>query len=129
MIYKRSDFYADININTVEVYNESNTNFYTADKGSSLIRVYVTWNKKPLNLDRYNLNPQLNISLNNGVTFTDESITNIDRVNGIIDYEVPDKVIVHAGRINAKLFLKNDNQKVHVANFSFNIIDSGLREI
>ena len=129
MIYKRSDFYADININTVEVYNESNTNFYTADKGSSLIRVYVTWNKKPLNLDRYNLNPQLNISLSNGVTFTDESITNIDRVNGIIDYEVPDKVIVHAGRINAKLFLKNDNQKVHVANFSFNIIDSGLREI
>lgn len=129
MIYKRSDFYADININTVEVYNESNTNFYTADKGSSLIRVYVTWNKKPLNLDRYNLNPQLNISLDNGVTFTDESITNIDRVNGIIDYEVPDKVIVHAGRINAKLFLKNDNQKVHVANFSFNIIDSGLREI
>lgn len=128
MIYKRSEFYADINTNTVEVQNKSNT-FYTADKGTSLIRIYVTWNKETLNLDDYNLNPQLNISLNNGVTFTDESLTYVDRVNGIIDYEVPNKVIVHAGRINAKLFLKNDNQKVHVANFSFNILESGLNEI
>lgn len=128
MIYKRSDFYADINTNTVEVQNKSNT-FYTADKGTSLIRIYVTWNKETLNLDKYNLTPQLNISLDNGVTFTDESITNIDEVNGIIDYEIPNKVIVHAGKINAKLFLKNDNQKVHVANFSFNILESGLNEI
>ena len=126
MIYKRSDFYADININTVEVYNESNTNFYTADKGTALIRVYVTWNGKKLDLNKYNLTPKLNISLSNGVTFTDEVITIIDAENGVIDYEVPDKVIVHAGRINAKLFLNNDNQKVHVANFSFNIVDSEL---
>lgn len=126
MIYKRSDFYADININTVEVYNESNTNFYTVDKGTALIRVYVTWNGKKLDLNKYNLTPKLNISLSNGVTFTDEVITIIDAENGVIDYEVPDKVIVHAGRINAKLFLNNDNQKVHVANFSFNIVDSEL---
>src|SRR5699024_9296792 len=32
----------------------------------------------------------------------------------------------HAGKVKAKLFLKNTEQSVHVANFTFDIKDSGI---
>ena len=43
---------------------------------------------------------------------------------GILQYNIPNNVIAHAGQIKAKLFLKNAEQGVHVANFTFDIKDS-----
>lgn len=126
MIYKNSDFNANINNETVEVRKKTKTNFYTADKGTAQVRVYVTWNGKKLDLNKYNLTPQLDLFLEDGSIFLNEVITDVDEENGIIYYEVPSNIIVHVGKVDAKLFLKNDNQKVHVANFSFNILDSGV---
>ena len=126
MIYKNSDFNANINNETVEVRKKTKTNFYTADKGTAQVRLYVTWNGKKLDLNKYNLTPQLDLFLEDGSIFLNEVITDVDEENGIIYYEVPSNIIVHAGKVDAKLFLKNDNQKVHVANFSFNILDSGV---
>ena len=126
MIYKNSDFNANINNETVEVKKKTKTNFYTADKGTAQVRVYVTWNGKKLDLNKYNLVPQLDLFLEDGSIFLNEVITDVDEENGIIYYEVPSNIIVHVGKVDAKLFLKNDNQKVHVANFSFNILDSGV---
>lgn len=126
MIYKNSDFNANINNETVEVNKKTKTNFYTADKGTAQVRVYVTWNGKKLDLNKYNLVPQLDLFLEDGSIFLNEVITDVDEENGIIYYEVPSNIIVHVGKVDAKLFLKNDNQKVHVANFSFNILDSGV---
>src|SRR5699024_278380 len=34
----------------------------------------------------------------------------------------------HPGTVNAKLFLKNEKESIHVANFSFNIKDSGITD-
>lgn len=45
MIFKNSDFTANINNSTVEV-KKSNTNFYSEDKGTAQIRVYVNLNGK-----------------------------------------------------------------------------------
>src|SRR5699024_517263 len=41
-------------------------------------------------------------------------------------YNLSDNVIAHAGKGKAKLFLKNTEQSVHVANFTFDIKDSGI---
>src|SRR5699024_3050089 len=38
------------------------------------------------------------------------------------------QVIKHPGTVNAKLFLKNEKESIHVANFSFNIKDSGVTD-
>ncbi|QKQ32949.1 BppU family phage baseplate upper protein [Staphylococcus saprophyticus] len=45
---------------------------------------------------------------------------------GLLQYNIPDNVIAHAGLIKAKLFLRNAEQSVHVANFTFDIKDSGI---
>ena len=45
---------------------------------------------------------------------------------GLIQYNLSDNVIAHAGKVKAKLFLKNTEQSVHVANFTFDIKDSGI---
>lgn len=58
----------------------------------------------------------------------DENINNVLPEQGIIQYKISDKVIKHPGKVSAKLFLKNEAQSVHVANFNFTIKDSGITE-
>src|SRR5699024_7638517 len=125
MIYKNSDFTANINNSTVEV-KKSNTNFYSEDKGTAQIRVYVNLNGKSLNLTDNGLTPQLDLFLADGSIFKDEPLELVNPSIGLVQYKIPDKVIKHVGAVNCKLFLKGDNQTVHVANFSFNILDSGI---
>lgn len=125
MIFKNSDFTTNINNESVEV-KKSNTNFYSEDKGTSQIRIYVRWNKRELNLSDNKLTPQLDLFLADGSIFIDEPLEIVNPNTGLIQYKIPDKVIKHVGLVNCKLFLKGTNQKVHVANFSFNILDSGV---
>ncbi|MBU5868696.1 BppU family phage baseplate upper protein, partial [Vibrio cholerae O1] len=49
-----------------------------------------------------------------------------DVVKGFLTYKIPKKVIKHAGYVRCKLFLEKEEEKIHVANFSFNIVDSGI---
>ncbi|USJ89504.1 BppU family phage baseplate upper protein [Staphylococcus pseudintermedius] len=44
----------------------------------------------------------------------------------MIQYNVSDKVIRHAGKVNAKLFLTNGKESIHALNFEFTIIDSEI---
>ena len=125
MIFKNSDYTANINNSTVEV-KKNNTNFYSEDKGTAQIRVYVNLNGKSLNLTDNGLTPQLDLFLADGSIFKDEPLELVNPSIGLVQYKIPDKVIKHVGLVNCKLFLKGTNQKVHVANFSFNILDSGV---
>src|SRR5699024_11527630 len=45
---------------------------------------------------------------------------------GLIQYNLSDSMIAHASKVKAKLFLKNTKESVHVANFTFDIKDSGI---
>src|SRR5699024_4797054 len=125
MIYKNSDFTANINNSTVEV-KKNNTNFYSEDKGTAQIRVYVNLNGKKLNLTDNGLTPQLDLFLADGSIFKDEPLELVNPSIGLVQYKIPDKFIKHVGAVNCKMLLKEDNQTVHVANFSFNILDSGI---
>ncbi len=65
--------------------------------------------------------------MEDGSIFKNEPLIIDDVVKGFLTYKIPKKVIKHAGYVRCKLFLEKEEEKIHVANFSFNIIfDSGI---
>ncbi|WP_239706551.1 MULTISPECIES: BppU family phage baseplate upper protein [unclassified Mammaliicoccus] len=126
-IYKKGDIEVSINERGVDRGNV-NANFYTEDKSTSAINIYVKWDKHPLNLNNVNMQLQLDLFHSDGSIFMDEPLNIIYAENGLVQYKISDNVIKHVGKVNAKLFLKSDTQSVHVADFSFNIKDSGVTD-
>lgn len=126
-IYKKGDIEVSINERGVDRGNV-NANFYTEDKSTSAINIYVKWDKHPLNLNNVNMQLQLDLFHSDGSIFMDEPLNIIYAENGLVQYKISDNVIKHVGKVSAKLFLKNETQSVHVADFSFNIKDSGVTD-
>ena len=102
------------------------TNFYTEDKGSASIRIRLSSNGYYLDLTKTDLKPVLFLFHEDGSIFEIKDFINIMPDKGLIQYNLSDNVIAHAGKVKAKLFLKNTKQSVHVANFTFDIKDSGI---
>ena len=102
------------------------TNFYTEDKGSASIRIRLSSNGYYLDLTKTDLKPVLFLFHEDGSIFEIRDFINVMPDKGLIQYNLSDNVIVHAGKVKAKLFLKNTEQSVHVANFTFDIKDSGI---
>lgn len=125
MLYKNKDINAEINIKNVNL-GDIKTNFYTEDKGTASIRVFINWNDKPVDLNKINMRPLLNLYLEDGSVFEDEPLKIVMSDKGIVQYNIPPNVIRHVGKANAKLFLVNENESIHAVNFSFNIVDSGV---
>lgn len=125
MIYKNKDINTNINEKTVELGNIG-VNFYTEDEGTASIRIFINWNNKPVDLNKINMKPVLSLFMQDGSIFEGEKVEVILAEKGLIQYKIPSKVIKHVGKVNAKLFLVSDNESIHVANFNFNIIDSGI---
>src|SRR5699024_10405107 len=126
-IYKKGYIEVSINERGVDRGNV-NANFYTEDRSTSEITIYVKWDKHPLNLNNVNMQLQLDLFHSDGSIFMDEPLNIIYAENGLVQYKISDNVIKHVGKVNAKLFLKNETQSVHVADFSFNIKDSGVTD-
>lgn len=127
MIYKYKDIETNINNKTVDIGNVG-VRFYTEDENTGSIRIFIKWNGKNVDLDSINMRPKLDLFLSDGSIFIDEAINIISSKSGLIQYNIPNKVIKHAGVVNAKLFLESELESVHVANFSFNIVDSGVED-
>ena len=102
------------------------TNFYTEDKGSASIRIRLSSNEYYLDLTKTDLKPVLFLFHEDGSIFEIRDFINVMPDKGLIQYNLSDNVIRHAGKVKAKLFLKNTEQSVHVANFTFDIKDSGI---
>ena len=102
------------------------TNFYTEDKGSASIRVRLSSNGYYLDLTKTDLEPVLFLFHEDSSIFEIRDFINVMPDKGLIQYNLADNVIAHAGKVKAKLFLKNTEQSVHVANFTFDIKDSGI---
>lgn len=126
-IYKNKDIEVNVNEKSVDV-GFIDTNFYTEDKSTSSIRITIKNNKRAVDLSKTNLTPKLDLFHSDGSIFMDENINNVLPEQGIIQYKISDQVIKHPGKVNAKLFLKNETQSVHVANFNFTIKDSGITD-
>src|SRR5699024_9315514 len=87
---------------------------------------FINHRKTAFNLDNTNLKPVLDLFHTDGSIWLDEPLEVIMSDKGTLQYNIPDNVIAHAGLIKAKLFLRNAEQSVHVANFTFDIKDSGI---
>ena len=123
-IYKNTDLEFSLQQGTEKggVY----TNFYTKDKGSASIRVRLSSNGYYLDLRKTDLKPVLFLFHEDDSIFEIRDFINVMPDKGLIQYNLSDNVIAHAGKVKAKLFLKNTEQSVHVANFTFDIKDSGI---
>ncbi len=104
------------------------TNFYTEDKGSASIRIRLSSYGRYLDLTKIDLEPVLFLFHEDGSIFEIKDFMNVMPEQGLIQYNFSDNVIRHAGKVKAKVFLKNDTKSVHVANFTFEIKDSGIED-
>ena len=125
MIFKNKDISTNINERGVDI-GSIGAKFYTEDEQTASIRIFVKWNDKPVNLNLVNMRPVLNLYMQDGSIFEDEAVKIVMPESGVIQYNVSVNVIKHVGKVNAKLFLVNENESIHAVNFSFNIIDSGV---
>ena len=123
-INKNTDLEFSIQQNTEKggVY----TNFYTEDKGSASIRIRLSSNGYYLDLTKTDLKPILFLFQEDGSIFEIRDFMGVMLEQGLIQYNFSDNVMRHPGKVKAKVFLKNDTKSVHVANFTFDIKDSGI---
>ena len=126
-VWKNQDYILETNNSNVETGKEP-SKFYTEDKNSASIRLFVNWHDKPVDFSNTNLKPVLDLFHSDGSIWLDEELDIVMAERGLVQYKIPENVITHAGTIKAKLFLKDDKQSVHVANFSFNITSSGVED-
>ncbi|MDW4457415.1 BppU family phage baseplate upper protein [Staphylococcus saprophyticus] len=124
-IYKNKDVTTNIETEKLSI-NNPETYFYTEDKGSAALRIFIKYRDTAFNLNDTNLTPLLDLFHSDGSIWLDEPLEVIMSDKGLLQYNIPDNVIAHAGLIKAKLFLRNAEQSVHVANFTFDIKDSGI---
>lgn len=125
MIYKHKDVTANINSNNINVGNIGGA-FYTEDENTAVLNINLEFNGIPYDLTTTDMIPRLDLFCADGSIFTKESIEVLNAQNGIMQYVISENVIKHVGKVNAKLFLENENDSVHAANFNFTIYDSGV---
>ncbi|WP_268218271.1 BppU family phage baseplate upper protein [Staphylococcus pettenkoferi] len=120
-----TDVETHINPRNVDI-GDIGSRFYTEDENTAFIRIRINYNDSPVDLTKTDMKPKLDLFMQDGSIFIDEPTEMLIAESGLIQYNIPNKVIKHAGIVNAKLFLESESESVHVANFSFNIVDSGV---
>lgn len=123
--------YKDINTSVDKdktIIEDNGTAFYTEDKGTTALRLFVNWRGQPFNLNSTTMKASLDLLHSDGSIWLDEPIEVINYESGLIQYKIPNNVIAHAGNVRGKLFLKSTEESVHVANFDFTIKDSEVED-
>lgn len=123
--YKNKDLEVNIQTGSINRGNQG-TLFYSEDKGTASIRIKVKDNGRNIDFSKIDLEPFLDLFLEDGSIFKDEKPIIANPTIGLLQYKIPDNVIKHVGNVKAKLIMKNSEQSIHVADFSFRIGDSGL---
>lgn len=124
-MYKIKDIETRINNKTVDI-GDIGCRFYTEDENTAYVRIGINDEKGRINFKESNLTPKLHLFTEDGSIFKNEPVTIDDNVKGFLTYKIPKNVIKHVGMVRCKLFLENDHERIHVANFHFYIIDSGI---
>lgn len=128
MIIKMTDVETNISPTNIDI-GDIGCRFYTEDENTAFIRIRIKYDGQPVNLNDTDMKPKLDLFMQDGSIFIDEPTEMLIAESGLIQYNIPTKVIKHAGRVSCKLFLDNGTDSVHVANFTFNIVESGVENI
>lgn len=124
-IYKHKDIKASVDKYKTTI-EDNGTAFYTEDKGTTALRLFIDWKGQHFNLDNTTMKPTLDLFHSDGSIWRNEPLEVINAESGILQYKIPNNIIKHAGKVVAKLLLKNSEESVHVATFRFDIRDSGI---
>ena len=127
MIIKMTDVETHINPRNVDI-GDIGSRFYTEDENTAFIRIRINYNGSPVDLTKTDMKPKLDLFMEDGSVFIDETIEVLIPESGLIQYDIPSNVIKHIGKVNCKLFMESNEHSVHVANFSFSIVDSGVEK-
>ncbi|WP_282569333.1 BppU family phage baseplate upper protein [Staphylococcus haemolyticus] len=115
-----------------------NVNLYTMDNSTAALDIHmkkrnIMSEKKefiPINLNQTKFRPVLHLITEDNSIFTNEELEIVKAEEGYVRYNVSDYVTKHVGRVQAKLFLIDENSSTddssHVADFYFKVNDSGL---
>lgn len=115
-----------------------NVNLYTMDNSTAALDIHmkkrnIMSEKKefiPINLNQTKFRPVLHLITEDNSIFTNEELEIVKAEEGHVRYNVSDYVTKHVGRVQAKLFLIDENSSTddssHVADFYFKVNDSGL---
>lgn len=127
MIIKMSDVETHITPKSVDI-GDIGCRFYTEDKNTAFIRIRINYLGEPVDLTKTDMKPRLDLFMQDDSKFIDEKLEVLIPENGLVQYSIPPNVIKHAGRTKCKLFMMDGKKSIHVANFFFNIVDSGVEE-
>lgn len=128
MIIKMTDVETHINPRNVDI-GDIGSRFYTEDENTAFIRIRINYNDSPVDLTKTDMKPKLDLFMEDGSVFIDETIAVLIPESGLIQYDIPSNVIKHIGKVNCKLFMDSPEHSIHVANFSFSIVDSGVEKV
>lgn len=115
-----------------------NVNLYTMDNSTAALDIHIKKRnimseKKefiPINLNQTKFRPVLHLITEDNSVFTNEELEIVKAEEGHVRYNVSDYVTKHVGRVQAKLFLIDEDSSTddssHVADFYFKVNDSGL---
>lgn len=135
--FKQGEVTARIDERGIDLGN-INVNLYTMDNSTAALDIHI---KKrnifseekefiPVNLNQTSFKPVLHLIAEDGSIFTNEELEVIKAEEGHVRYNVSDYVTKHVGRIQAKLFLIDEDSSTddssHVVDFYFKVNDSGL---
>ena len=134
--FKQGEVTARIDERGIDLGN-INVNLYTMDNSTSALDIHI---KKrnifseereyvPVNLNQTTFKPVLHLITEDNSIFTNEELEVVKAEEGYVRYNVSDYVTRHVGRVQAKLFLIDEdssNDSSHVADFYFKVNDSGL---
>ena len=127
MINKVKDIMTDISSDNINL-GDIGVKFYTEDKNTVAIRIFINKGKNRIDLEKFDYTVRLDLFHSDGSIWIDEPVRIVNPSIGLIQYNIPDNIIKHYGKIEAKLFFKKDTNSMHVLNFNFNIIDSGIND-
>ena len=138
MIYKNRDIETNINERNVNLGNIDVT-LYTNDRQTASLRLVLKKEVRygsrvesmPIDLTKTTLIPKIDLVMEDGSIFANESLEEINPENGVVQYNIPENVVKHVGRVEASVKLIDANMKnisVQVAFFYFVIASDGLTD-
>lgn len=136
-MFKQGEVTARIDERGIDLGN-INVNLYTMDNSTAVLDIHI---KKrnifseekefiPVNLNQTSFRPVLHLIAEDNSIFANEELEIVKAEEGHVRYNVSDYVTNHVGRVQAKLFLIDEDSSTddssHVADFYFKVNDSGL---
>ena len=125
MLFKMTDIETSISPKNINI-GDIGYHLYTKDENTAFIRIGINQYGERIDLNAIDMTPRLDLLMQDGSILLNQPIDVLMPEKGLLQYNVPENVTKHVGKVNCKLFLESNTKSIHVANFYFEIFDSGI---